>query len=115
MKNDVILYACVLLLGVFIGAVSQVMLKIAANKKHSSKITEYMNPLVIGAYVLFVVTTFMSIFAYRKVPLSMGPVLEATSYLYVTFFGVRIFKEKINSKKIIALVMIVVGICIFAL
>lgn len=87
-------YALLLLLGVFISAISQVMLKKAALKTYDSRIREYLNPLVICAYVLFVCTTFLSIFAYKGIPLSMGPLLEATSYIYVTIFGITIFHEK---------------------
>ena len=47
--------------------------------------------------------------------MSLGPVLEATSYLYVTVFGVTIFKEKLSRKKCIALAMILAGILIYAL
>ena len=84
-------------------------------KQYESKIKEYMNPLVIIAYIMFVGTTFLSIIAYKGIPLSMGLILEATSYIYVTFFGVKIFKEKLNSKKIIALALIIVGIVVYAL
>lgn len=115
MNKTVLLYSCVLLLGVFISAISQVMLKKAAMKKHDSVIKEYLNPLVIFAYVLFVGTTFLSILAYKGIPLSMGPILEATSYIYVTIFGVTIFKEKMNSKKVVALGMIIVGIVVYAI
>ena len=73
-----------------------------------------MNPLVIFAYVMFVGTTLLSVIAYKGIPLSMGPVLEATSYLYVTFFGVKIFGEKINRKKIGALLLIISGIIIYS-
>lgn len=109
------MYACVLLAGVFISAISQVMLKKAAMKKYDSPIKEYLNPLVIIAYVMFVGTTFLSIIAYKGIPLSMGPILEATSYIYVTFFGVKIFKERLNSKKIVALGLIICGIVVYAL
>ena len=110
-----LLYACILLAGVFISAISQVMLKKAALKTYPSRIKEYLNPLVIFAYVLFVGTTFLSIFAYRVIPLSMGPVLEATSYIYVTVFGLTIFKEKLNLKKILALALIIGGIAVYSL
>ena len=115
MNKTVIIYSCILLIGVFISSISQVMLKKAALKKYDSVIKEYLNPLVIIAYILFVGTTFLSIIAYRGIPLSMGPVLEATSYIYVTIFGVKIFKEKINKSKIIALVFIIVGIMIYSI
>ena len=103
LNNTAVFYSLFLLAGVFISAISQVLLKKAALKTYDNPIREYMNPLVIFAYTLFVATTFMSILAYRGIPLSMGPVLEATSYIYVTIFGVKIFGEKINKKKIIAI------------
>ena len=115
MNKTTIAYSCILLLGVFISAISQVMLKKAAMKQYDSPIKEYLNPLVIVAYMMFVGTTFLSILAYKGIPLSMGPILEATSYIYVTFFGVKIFKEKLNRKKIVALCLIICGIIIYAI
>ena len=115
MNKTVVVHACILLSGVFIGAISQVMLKKAAMKKYDNPIQEYMNPLVIIAYMMFVGTTFFSIVAYKGIPLSMGPILEATSYIYVTFFGVKIFKEKLTLKKMAALTLIIGGIVVYAL
>ncbi|WP_346680099.1 EamA family transporter [Enorma massiliensis] len=108
-------YAALLLLGVFISSISQVMLKKSALKTYDSKIKEYLNPLVIVAYILFVGTTFLSIFAYRGIPLSMGPILEATSYIYVTIFGIVFFNEKMSKKKWIALVLIIIGIALYSI
>lgn len=110
-----ILYSGVLLLGTLVSAVSQVILKKAAQKTYDSKLAEYLNFPVVFAYTLFVATTLMCIIAYRVVPLSFGPVLESTSYLYVTVFGVVIFKEKITKKKIAALGLILSGIAVYAL
>lgn len=115
MTRSTILYGCVLLLGVFVSAISQVMLKKASQKKYDHWLQEYLNPLVIFAYILFFGTTLLSIVAYRGIPLSMGPILEATSYLYVTVFGVTIFKEKLNWKKLLALLLILCGIAVYAL
>lgn len=114
MDDSMLLYSGILLLGTFISAVSQVILKKAAEKEYPSRVAEYLNFPVVFAYVLFILTTLMCIFAYRVVPLSFGPVLESTSYLYVTIFGVLIFKEKLNAKKILALVLILSGIMIYA-
>ena len=114
MWNNPFFCACLLLLGVFISAISQVMLKKAAGRKYASPILEYLNPMVIFAYVLFFGTTFLSILAYRGIPLSLGPVLEATSYLYVAFFGVTIFHEKITKRKTLALACVVSGIVVYA-
>lgn len=115
MNKTILFYSCFLLFGVFISAISQVMLKKAALRHYDSKIKEYMNPLVITAYCIFIVSTFMSILAYRGIPLSMGPVLEATSYIYVTVFGVKIFHERIDRRKVFALAMIIGGIAVYSL
>ena len=115
MTKRVLFYSCFLLFGVFISAISQVMLKKSALKKYDSKIKEYMNPLVIGAYSIFVISTFMSIIAYKGIPLSMGPILEATSYIYVTIFGVKKKKKKITKKKLFALGLIITGIVVYSL
>ena len=114
MNKTVILYSLVLLLGVFISAISQVMLKKSAQKSYANPIREYLNPLVIFAYVLFVGTTFLSIIAYRGIPLSMGPVLEATSYIYVTFFGAKFFGERVTVKKLISIGLIISGIVVYS-
>ena len=115
MNSTVALYALILLVSVFVSAVSQVMLKVSANREHASTVREYANPLVIGAYAMFVLSTLMTVYAYKEVPLSLGPVLESTSYLYVTAFGALIFKEKVTPRKLMALALIVGGICVFAL
>ena len=64
---------------------------------------------------MFLGSTLLSVFAYRGIPLSMGPVLEATSYIYVTFFGVKIFREKLDKKKLIALLLIIGGIAVYSI
>lgn len=114
MDKSILLYSLVLLCGTFVSSISQVMLKKASQKQYSSLLKEYLNPLVFFAYVLFVGCTLLSVLAYKGIPLSMGPVLEATGYIYITIFGVKIFHEKISFAKIISLLLIVTGICIYA-
>ena len=114
MDATVLLYAGINLLGVFVSSVSQVLLKKSAMREHGSAVREYLNPYVIFAYVLFVGSTLLSVIAYRGIPLSMGPILEATGYLYVTAFGVAIFHERMGAKKLVALLLIVGGIVIYS-
>ena len=61
MTTTVLAYSGILLASVFISAVSQVMLKKSALKTYDSPIKEYLNPLVIFAYALFVGTTLLSV------------------------------------------------------
>ena len=115
MNKTLLIYACIMLFGTFISAISQVILKKAAGNTYENKIREYVNLPVISAYTIFVVATFLSVFAYKVVPLSMGPILEATSYIYITIFGVTIFKEKLTKRKVIALITIITGIVVYSM
>ena len=94
----VLLYLC----STFLASVSQVLLKKAALREHKTLLEEYTDWRVILGYGLFVGCTLLTMLAYKGVPLNVGPVLEATGYLYVTIFGVTIFHEKMNPKKIAA-------------
>ena len=109
------MYALIYLLGVFLAAISQVLLKKAAMRPHKNFIMEYLDWRVILGYGIFVGCTLLSILAYKGIPMSLGPVLEATVYLYVTVFGVTIFHERMNGKKAAALALILLGIAVYAL
>ena len=113
--SELIVYSGILLLGVFISSVSQVILKKESMKKHDSITEDYLNINVILAYVLFIGTTFLSILALKVVPLSMWPILEATSYIWITIFGVIIFKEVVTKRRLLALILIISGIILFSL
>ena len=108
-------YALLLLAGTFIASISQIILKKAALKTYDSKVQEYLNFPVISAYIIFVLTTLLSVLAYKGIPLSMGPILEATSYIYITFFGVKIFEEEINKRKVVGLILILLGMAVYSL
>lgn len=115
MTNIPILYVFILLLSIFISSISQVMLKKAAMRDYDTKIKEYLNPLVVIAYIMFIGTTLLTVIAYKEIPLSLGPVLETTSYIYITFFGVKLFEEKLNKQKKISMVLIIIGIIVYSL
>jgi drug/metabolite transporter (DMT)-like permease len=112
--SEVTTYALFALFGTFVASIGQVMLKKSANRSYSSPLREYLNPLVIGGYVLFVGSTLLSTYAYKVIPLSMGPILDATGYIYVTLFGVTIFHEHLGWKKVLALALIILGIVIYS-
>lgn len=110
----IFLFSLIFVLGVLISAVSQVILKKSANIKYENPIQEYLNPRVIFAYFIFFMATLISIYAYKVIPLSMGPILDSTGYIFVTIFGVTIFKEKLSVRKIAALLIIIVGIVVYS-
>ena len=102
------------LLSVLISTISQVLLKKSAISAHKSFAHEYLNPFVIVSYALLIATTIITVFAYRGIPLSYGPILETSSYLFITFFGVTLFKEKMSLKKVLALALIIAGIIVYS-
>lgn len=115
MTGGVWLYALINAFGVFISAVAQVLLKKSAQSHHDSALGEYLNWRVILGYTIFVVATLLTVISYRGIPLSMGPVLDATGYLYVTFFGVVIFHERMTSRRLVALALILCGIVVYSM
>ena len=114
MSDKVLLYSLVMLFGTLISSISQVMLKKSSQKEYGNVYKEYLNPLVITAYFIFFLATLCTVFAYKEIPLSLGPMLESTGYLNVTVFSALLFKERITGKKIIALSIIIIGIVIYS-
>lgn len=108
-------YVFLFLISVLISSISQVILKTSANEEHDNKLKEILNVKVFFAYGLFFAATLLTILAYRKVPLSMGAVLETTGYVYIAFFGRFILKEKMNKYKIFGNLLVIIGIIVFSL
>lgn len=113
--NNEILYIFVFIASVFISSVSQILLKKSANTIYKNKIREYVNYKVIFSYFLFILSTLITLYAYKVVPLSLGPILESTGYIFVTILGVIILDEKINKKKLVGMIIIMVGIVVYSL
>ena len=109
------IYILIFLLSVFVSSLSQILLKTSADKKYDNIIKEYLNFKVIFAYGLFFISTMITVAAYKYVSLSMGAVLEASGYIFVTVLGKIFLKEKITNRKITGLAVILVGILVFNL
>lgn len=112
MKNEGA-YILIFLVSVFISSVSQIVLKKSANRKYENKLREYLNFPVIISYSLFFASSLLTVLAYRGVPLSKGPILEATGYVWVAVLGRIFLKENLNKKKIMGMLMIIIGIVLF--
>ncbi|MBQ3417893.1 MAG: EamA family transporter [Ruminococcus sp.] len=113
--NEKILFAAIFVFGVFISSVSQIILKKSAQMEFPSKIREYLNARVIFAYIIFFGATLCSIWAYKVIPLSLGPILESSGYLFVAVLSWLFLKEKITKKKMLGLSIILIGIIIYSL
>lgn len=103
------------LFSVFVASIAQVILKYAAIRHYAYWWQAYLNPRVIGAYGLFFCSTLMTIWAYRILPLSTGMILDATGYFYVALFGRIFFGERLTMRKILALMLIAGGLCVYGI
>mgnify|MGYP000072634067 CR=1 FL=1 len=106
----VLLYLC----STFLSAVSQVLLKKAALREHKSVLAEYTDWRVILGYASLWLHALNDAGLQGRTA-QRRACTGATGYIYVTIFGVTIFHEKMNPKKLAALAMILVGILVYAL
>lgn len=113
--NREILYIIIFITSVFISSISQILLKKSANSSYSSRLKEYVNFKVIIAYAMFFASTLLTIVAYRVIPLSLGPILESTGYIFVSILGMLFLNEKIKVKKLIGMIIIILGIILFSI
>lgn len=87
----------------------------SADKTYDSKLKEYLNPLVIVAYGMFFCSMLITMYCYRFVDVSAGPILESAGYVFVAILGYIFLKEKFTKKKVIGMVVLLCGIALFAL
>lgn len=111
MKNN-IAYICMFIFLVFISNISQVMLKKSSQIKYEGKLKEYFNFRIIVAYILFLLCSIISTLLYRYIPLSLGPILESSGYIFIIILSAMFLKERISIKKIIGNLLIIIGIII---
>lgn len=115
MTNKQLVFMSIYLLGTFLASISQVLLKKATMKQHKNIIAEYTDIRVIVGYCIFLGCTFLTMLAYKEIPMNLGPILESSGYIYITIFGTVFFKERITLKKIIALSIILLGIFVYVI
>lgn len=108
------MYYLLVILSVFVASFAQMLLKKGATLPHNSAIGEYLNPWVLGGYVLLGISLVVNIYAMSKgVLVKDVGIIESLSYLFVPVLAMLCFREKISFRKIISIVLILVGILIF--
>jgi len=113
--SSILIYSIIYLIGVVISAFAQILLKKAAMIKRESKIKEYLNFKTMFAYFIFFSATLCTVLSYKYVPMSMGPILGTTEYLFIALLSYFFLKEKIKKKKLIGILVIVAGVLIFSI
>ncbi len=103
------------LLGQLIASISQMLLKKSSQKEYPNFIRQYLNVLVIMGYGLLVISMFIAIVCYGHMPYMYVVILEPVGYIMVMFLSRMLFAEKITKNKIIGMLLILSGICVFYL
>ena len=106
-------YILFLLASVVVASFSQILLKKSALKTYGSVIREYLNPYVIVGYAMMVISTLLTILAYRGVDYKNGPVIDSVGFFLVMIWSRIFFGEKITKKKILGNILIFIGIFVF--
>lgn len=116
MSDDMmtLIFSGVFLFSVLISSISQILLKKSADKTYDSRLKEYLNPLVIIAYGMFFCSMMITMYCYKYVDVSAGPIFESAGYIFVGVLGYIFLKEKFTAKKIIGMLLIMLGIVIFS-
>lgn len=112
---DSLPYVLLMLGSITVACFSQILLKKAATKHYERFIDQYLNWPVVIAYALFFLSTVLTTFGYRGLPLSATPVFNALSQILVSLLAFLLLKERPGRRKLIGLAIVIAGIVIFSL
>ena len=60
-----------------------------------------------------VISTILTIIAFKGLDYKNGPIIESLGYVFILFLGRWFLQEKITAKKVIGNVLILLGIAVF--
>lgn len=90
-----------MLLSALITALSQILLKVSANKKYKHIIFEYLNPFVITSYICFVGVLLLNVVIYTRIDYRFGVVINSLSTVLIMILSKMILKEHITKKRLV--------------
>lgn len=108
-------FVYIMVAGSFLTAISQILLKLSANEKHESFLKEYLNFKVILSYGMFFLVLLANTYAYTKVDMKYGSIIDTLAYVFVFVLSLILLKEKATKKKILGNLLIIAGILIYSL
>ena len=99
-----------------LGVVSQMLLKQSARIQHLNWVREYLNPWVIGGYSIMVISLIINLIAIHLGVLAQEvSIIECINYLLIPLAAWLIFREPLNKRKVVAIVVIMAGVVVFFL
>ncbi len=110
-------YYAIALVGVFITAFSQVLLKQGAMQGHrqDSLLKSYFNLSTFAGYCLLFSVTVLNTYAYSKIELKMAVVLLPLIFVSVALLSYTYLREEFSWNQLVGSAIIVAGIVAFNL
>ncbi|MBQ9165883.1 MAG: EamA family transporter [Oscillospiraceae bacterium] len=100
------------IIAVVISSVSQVLLKKKADQAPKNFIMKFLNLPVIVSYILLFASMMLNSLALREMDVSVLPCITATSFLWIMVLSAIFLGEKPTRRKVIGVVMILVGVVV---
>ena len=91
------------------------LLKQSARMEHKSWIYEYLNWRVITAYAISFGVLFSTTYAYTKVDMRFGPVIDTFTYVFVMLLSFLLLREKFTKGQLIGNLIIIAGVLIYTI
>lgn len=108
-------YLILLFAATFFTAFSQILLKQSARIEHKKWIYEYLNWRVILAYGISFAVLFINMYAFTKIDMRYGSVVDTFTYFLVMILSYLILKEQFTKGQLIGNLLIITGILIYTL
>ncbi|MGI6068799.1 MAG: EamA family transporter [Blautia sp.] len=108
-------YMLLMFAGTLFTAISQVLLKQSASRTYRHPIYEYLNWRVILSYGIFFGVLLLNTYAYTRVDMKYGAVIDTCSYLFVMLLSWLILKERFSKGRLAGNLIILTGIFIYTL
>lgn len=96
-------------------AISQLLLKRSAQKTYKSWVYEYLNWRVILAYFIAFSVLFLNTYAFTRVELRYGAVIDTLTYVFVMILSYFLLKERFNRGQLVGNLFIIAGVLIYTL
>ena len=107
-------YYIAISLTIILTTLSQILLKVAANKKDSLAHTVF-KPITLVSYVLFFVATLSSVYALQHIDLKTVTSLGSITILLTVLSAGIFLREKIYRIQFLGVVLVAIGVTVFAL
>lgn len=109
-KYMLLMFGCTLLT-----AFSQLLLKQSANRTYRSVLLEYLNWRVILSYGIFALVLLLNTYAFTRVDMKYGAVIDTFSYVFVMLLSWLVLKEKFTRGKVVGNLLIMTGVFIYTM